>query len=107
MDGVCSREPKSSECLLPVRPLANLTARADSRYEPNEFPEPGGWTVMTTGFAANGADHEARGKLAPTDRGDEVRDRYDRQLSERLALLLAAEFRRRLEGRQSKERRDG
>ena len=42
-------------------------------------------------------------KAAPTDRRDEVFDQYERQLAERLALLLAAEFRRRLEERELKE----
>ncbi len=58
------------------------------------------------GLVAKGGTHDT--PAGPTDgAADDVRDQYERQLAERLALLLAAEFRRRLEERQLKERRDG
>ena len=41
------------------------------------------------------------------DATDAVRDQYEAELADRLAELLAAEFRRRLQERQPKERRDG
>ncbi len=51
-------------------------------------------------------DRDARGEAARSDSGDAPIEQYERQLAERLALLLAAEFHRRLEERQLKERRD-
>ena len=58
--------------------------------------------MLTPVIDANGGNHDARDKAAPTDRRGEAFDQYERQLAERLALLLAAEFRRRVE-EQAKE----
>ena len=56
--------------------------------------------MPAAGVDTKRGNHDARGKAAPTDRRDEAVDRYELQLAERLALLLAAEFRRRVEKRE-------
>ena len=62
---------------------------------------------VDSGSRRQSGNYEAPDVAAPTDRRDEAVDRYERDLAERLGLLLAAEFRRRLAERQLKERRDG
>ena len=50
--------------------------------------------MLTPVTDANVGNYDVRDKAAPTDRRDEVVEQYERQLAERLALVLAAEFHR-------------